>query len=129
MADGGRWQTRQWARAASDWAGGRPDARSCRLSLSCDFSDACDCNALPRPNPAIAIVAAIAAPPLAHTHPIMSDAHASDDDVAHQPPAPASEQGDTPRDTVEDVGLGDDDNDDDDDLFGDGGDLDDEPVA
>jgi RNA polymerase-associated protein LEO1 len=59
----------------------------------------------------------------------MSDAHASDDDVAHQPAAPASEQGDTPRDTVEDVGLGDDDNDDDDDLFGDGGDMDDEPAA
>ena len=58
----------------------------------------------------------------------MSDAHASDDDVAHQPAA-ASEQGDTPRDTVEDVGLGDDDNDDDDDLFGDGGDGDDEPPA
>ena len=59
----------------------------------------------------------------------MSDAHASDDDIANQPAAPASEQGDTPRDTVEDVGLGDDDNDDDDDLFGDGGDGDDEPPA
>jgi hypothetical protein len=62
----------------------------------------------------------------------MSDAHASDDDVANQPAPQASEQGDTPRDTVEDVGLDDDDNgDDDDDLFGDGGDGDgdDEPPA
>jgi hypothetical protein len=72
-------------------------------------------------------------PPRRARSSIMSDAHASDDDVANQPAAPASEQGDTPRDTVEDIGLGDDDNDDDDDddLFGDGGDGygDDEPSA
>ena len=49
----------------------------------------------------------------------------SDDEIGG-PVAPAeSESGETPRDTVEEIGL----DDDEDDLFGDGGEVDEEPAV